>query len=190
MPLVPHRFLLRMTHPCRFNEDMPLEGDRLLDLEVSALSDADKTLALIGREIRPLVPGLTMAGPAFTVVADGDLLPVLTGIGEAHQAHLLLVGIVELERVLHRGRERARQRLALGRVEERVLRRAQRTVGIEDGLELRAGISHGRSVCGARSYVRSPGAVKPGRAIRITERLRETSELGEPCRGLGTLRSA
>jgi regulator of RNase E activity RraA len=65
--------------------------DRLLDIEVSALSDADKSLPLIGREIRPLLPGLKMAGPAFTVVADGDLLPVVTGIGEAQPGDVLVV---------------------------------------------------------------------------------------------------
>lgn len=35
MALVPHRFLLRLAHPCRFNADMPLKGDRLLDLDES-----------------------------------------------------------------------------------------------------------------------------------------------------------
>ncbi len=33
MPLVPHRFLLRLAHPCPFVKKMPLpDSDRLLDL--------------------------------------------------------------------------------------------------------------------------------------------------------------
>jgi hypothetical protein len=35
MPLIPHRFLFRLTLPCRFVADMPLDGDELLDLPES-----------------------------------------------------------------------------------------------------------------------------------------------------------
>jgi regulator of RNase E activity RraA len=65
--------------------------DRLLDLEVSALSDADKALPLLDRAIRPIVPGLKLAGPAFTVDATGDLLPVLSALAEAAAGDVLVV---------------------------------------------------------------------------------------------------
>lgn len=32
MPLVPHRFLFRVAYPCRMAEEMPSEGDDLIDL--------------------------------------------------------------------------------------------------------------------------------------------------------------
>lgn len=65
--------------------------DRLLAIEVSALCDADRDLPVLDRAIRPLVPGVTMAGPAFTVDARGDLLPVLTALGEAAAGDVLVV---------------------------------------------------------------------------------------------------
>ena len=43
---------------------------RLLEVEVSALCDADKSLPVLAPEIRALVPDVRMAGPAFTVVAE------------------------------------------------------------------------------------------------------------------------
>lgn len=64
---------------------------RLFDLEVSALADADPTMPLVDRAIRPLVDGARMAGPAFTVVADGDLLAVLSGLAEAQPGDVLVV---------------------------------------------------------------------------------------------------
>jgi hypothetical protein len=40
MPLVPHRFLLRLTYPCRYVKNMPREnGDRLLDLPAECRID-------------------------------------------------------------------------------------------------------------------------------------------------------
>lgn len=40
MPLIPHRFLFRVAHPCRFVKNMPrLQDDRLLDLPADSRID-------------------------------------------------------------------------------------------------------------------------------------------------------
>lgn len=65
--------------------------ERLLDIEVSALSDADRSLPLVDRGIRPMVAGIKFAGPAFTVTAPGDLLPVYRALGEAAAGDVLVV---------------------------------------------------------------------------------------------------
>jgi 4-hydroxy-4-methyl-2-oxoglutarate aldolase len=65
--------------------------ERLLDIEVSALSDADKSLPLVDRAIRPMVADVKFAGPAFTVTAPSDLLPVYRALGEAPEGHVLVV---------------------------------------------------------------------------------------------------
>lgn len=65
--------------------------DRLLALEVSALSDADKSLPLVDRAIRPMVDGVRFAGPAFTVTAPGDLLPVYRALGEVAAGDVLII---------------------------------------------------------------------------------------------------
>lgn len=65
--------------------------DRLLALEVSALSDADRSLPIVDRAIRPMVPGRVFAGPAFTVTAAGDLLGVYRGLAEARPGDVLVV---------------------------------------------------------------------------------------------------
>ncbi|MFL5844735.1 MAG: RraA family protein [Solirubrobacteraceae bacterium] len=65
--------------------------DRLLALEVSALSDADKSLPIADRAIRPMVPGAKFAGPAFTVTAPGTLLPVYRALAEIGAGQVLVV---------------------------------------------------------------------------------------------------
>ena len=64
---------------------------RLLAIDVSALSDADKTLPVADAAVRAMVPDVRMAGPAYTVVAEDDHLPVMTALAEAAPGDVLVV---------------------------------------------------------------------------------------------------
>jgi 4-hydroxy-4-methyl-2-oxoglutarate aldolase len=65
--------------------------ERLMGIDVSALSDADKTLPVVEPAVRAMIPDVRMAGPAFTVVADDDILPVMSALGEAAPGDVLVV---------------------------------------------------------------------------------------------------
>jgi regulator of RNase E activity RraA len=64
---------------------------RLSRLQVSSLSDADKTLPVCDPAINALVPDVTLVGVAFTVRADGDLLGMIDAIGRAEPGTVLVV---------------------------------------------------------------------------------------------------
>jgi 4-hydroxy-4-methyl-2-oxoglutarate aldolase len=65
--------------------------ERLLSIDVSALSDADKTLPVVDHRVRAMIPDVRMAGPAFTVVAEDDHLPVMSALAEAAPGDVLVI---------------------------------------------------------------------------------------------------
>jgi 4-hydroxy-4-methyl-2-oxoglutarate aldolase len=65
--------------------------ERLLQIDVSALSDADKTLPIVDPAVRAMIPDVRMAGPAFTVVAEDDHLPVMSALAEAAPGDVLVI---------------------------------------------------------------------------------------------------
>jgi regulator of RNase E activity RraA len=65
--------------------------ERLLGIDVSALSDADKTLPIVDPGVRAMIPGVRMAGPAFTVVAADDHLPVMGALAEASPGDVIVI---------------------------------------------------------------------------------------------------
>ena len=64
---------------------------RLLGIDVSALSDADKALPVVDAAVRAMIPEVRMAGPAFTVLAEDDHLPVMSALAEAAPGDVLVV---------------------------------------------------------------------------------------------------
>ena len=63
----------------------------MLEVDVSALSDADKTLPVVDPAVRAMIPDVRMAGPAFTVLAEDDHLPVMGALAEAAPGDVLVI---------------------------------------------------------------------------------------------------
>jgi 4-hydroxy-4-methyl-2-oxoglutarate aldolase len=74
--------------------------DRLLDVEVSTICDADKGLPVVDPQVHAMVPDVRMAGPALTVVAEDDHLPVFSALSEAEPGDVLVVATGEGRRAV------------------------------------------------------------------------------------------
>jgi 4-hydroxy-4-methyl-2-oxoglutarate aldolase len=64
---------------------------RLRHVDTASLSDANKALHVLPPAIRPLVPGLRMAGRAVTAVANGDLMSVIGALEIGGAGDVLVV---------------------------------------------------------------------------------------------------
>ncbi|MDF3017274.1 MAG: putative aldolase, partial [Thermomicrobiales bacterium] len=60
-------------------------------LDPASLSDANKALRILPRELRPYTRGISMVGRAVTVAASGDLVPVLAGLEQSGAGDVLVV---------------------------------------------------------------------------------------------------
>jgi 4-hydroxy-4-methyl-2-oxoglutarate aldolase len=60
-------------------------------LDAASLSDANKALRILPRELRPYSRGLRMVGRAVTVTASADLIPVLAGLEQCSAGEVLVV---------------------------------------------------------------------------------------------------
>jgi 4-hydroxy-4-methyl-2-oxoglutarate aldolase len=65
--------------------------ERLRQIEVSALCDADKNLPVIDPGIRAVVRDVRVAGPALTVLAEDDHLPVFSALAAAAPGDVLVI---------------------------------------------------------------------------------------------------
>src|SRR4029453_18945263 len=60
-------------------------------LDAASLSDANKGLRILPRELRPYRRGMRMVGRAVTVAASADLVPVLAGLDQCGPGEILVV---------------------------------------------------------------------------------------------------
>lgn len=74
--------------------------ERLRAVQVSSLCDADKGLAVVDPAIRAMVPDVSFAGPAFTLLAYDDHLPVLVALREAEPGSVLVVATNSLKKAV------------------------------------------------------------------------------------------
>ena len=61
------------------------------ELDAASLSDANKGLRILPRELRPYGRGTRMVGRAVTVAASADLVPVLSGLEQCGAGDILVV---------------------------------------------------------------------------------------------------
>jgi 4-hydroxy-4-methyl-2-oxoglutarate aldolase len=86
---------------CAVAKRVPTEGKAFVSerqipaqvwqLDAASLSDANKALRILPRELRPYNHGLRMVGRAVTVTASADLVPVLAGLDRCGAGEVLVV---------------------------------------------------------------------------------------------------
>jgi 4-hydroxy-4-methyl-2-oxoglutarate aldolase len=64
---------------------------RAWQLDAASLSDANKVLRILPRELHPYSNGIHMVGRAVTVSASADLVPVLAGLQQCGAGDILVV---------------------------------------------------------------------------------------------------
>ena len=64
---------------------------RVWQLDAASLSDANKALRILPRELRPYGNGMRMVGRAVTVTASADLVPVLASLEQCGGGDVLVV---------------------------------------------------------------------------------------------------
>jgi regulator of RNase E activity RraA len=64
---------------------------RLTELDTSCISDVSPDLRILHHRIKPLNPDIKLAGTAFTVYSEGDLIPVLMGLEQASAGDVLVI---------------------------------------------------------------------------------------------------
>jgi 4-hydroxy-4-methyl-2-oxoglutarate aldolase len=65
--------------------------DRFMAVDTTAICDADKTIRVMSGEIRPRSTRKRLCGPAFTVRAGADFLPVLRAVEAAGPGEVIIV---------------------------------------------------------------------------------------------------
>jgi 4-hydroxy-4-methyl-2-oxoglutarate aldolase len=66
-------------------------------LDAASLSDANKALRILSRELRPYSRGIRMVGRAVTITAAADLVPVLAGLQQCGVGDILVVDAGTIE---------------------------------------------------------------------------------------------
>jgi 4-hydroxy-4-methyl-2-oxoglutarate aldolase len=64
---------------------------RAWQLDPASLSDANKALRVLPRELRPYTHGVRMVGRAVTVAPSGDLVSVLAGLEQCEAGDILVI---------------------------------------------------------------------------------------------------
>ncbi|MFC2123520.1 RraA family protein [Bacteroidota bacterium] len=65
--------------------------NRLQKLETSWISDVSNDLRLLSHDIRPVNTDVKVAGIAYTIYSEGDIIPVLMGLHKSREGEVLVI---------------------------------------------------------------------------------------------------